>query len=486
MLTPVPFERFGGLNVTLDPEEVGSGAINIRNIDPAYLPSRLVGRPGFVTINPVDVPATITGVFPVRAAFAGDQLLVLTGATLRAYTAAGAAGPTQAIGGAGTWGAMAAQGVPGGTRVYAFTGPAWRTDMAAFTAVAAAPNANFAVTTPLDNRIALGYIVANDPLGGTPHGSRVRFSDAGDGDAWSANSYVDLHPGDAGTISGMAVWGNDIYVLKTTGTLYVFYGNSTDATGNPIFNFRTVRQDIGYGLDLAAGHDGVYILGSRGVFRSRGGVGEKVSEVLDPIFEGYANLSTYWAGTFQAPRSLTFAAGRLYVFGDANPLVYCPATQAWSSYTLELVPAYSGISRVVSFEYQPPATAAQSPSPTFAVADAADLNRLARAGDASATTADAFFQTGFLDFGRTETKEIRELLLEGTGAWLVKAYVDWSTTGGATTTVTLPSPGIGGGRARVAVRGRLVSYKFTGNTDKVINRVVAHIRERRPTGVKPT
>jgi hypothetical protein len=67
----------------------------------------------------------------------------------------------------------------------------------------------------------------------------VHFSDALAPETWSANNYVYLTPGDNEDIQGIVTWKNHLYVFKSS-RFFDFYGNSTDGTGQPVFNYREV------------------------------------------------------------------------------------------------------------------------------------------------------------------------------------------------------------------------------------------------------
>ncbi len=482
--TAVKFEQFSGLNVNADPEEVGGGgAIDIKNIDPAEFPTKLVPRAGFAKLNTTAIASIVLDALHL----AQLNLVVLATAgspnVLRVVQDNGTSVATQNIGGSGFIGPLVAQGTPTGVRVYCLGDTAYRTDLSTFTAVAAAPVATYASVTPVDNRLVAGPILSNDPSGAGIYQSRVRFSDAGDGDTWGTNNYVDLHPGDGCQIIGIAAWHNDIYVLKDSGALFRFYGTSTDATGNPVFNYQEIRQDVGSPVALAAGDDGVYVVGAAGVFRSRGGSLERVSLPIDPILTG-ASLP-FWQGQAIGTHPLVpvFAGGRLYVlYGAAATygLVYCPRTDAWSYYEIPL--SYSGTAPIVSTSLK---LVAGTGTTLPLICSGTFMYRPTGTTDNAIPIASAY-RTGFYDLGATEEKRIREALLEGTGTVTYKQSRDWRSldTGTSVTLGAHPTPS--GGRARKAFRGRLFSHQLSGSGTWSINRVVQNVVEKRPVGVEPT
>jgi hypothetical protein len=136
-----------------------------------------------------------------------------------------------------------------------------------FSTPAGMPNAQFLAVQPSDNRLVAAYTSA-DPA------SRVKFSDPGDAETWGANNYVDLTPNDGEVITGMVAWRDQLFVFKQN-QFFVFYGNSTDGSGNPVFNYRTVDTGVGavngrFSTCVAA-PDGVYFMSARGVYRTTGG-----------------------------------------------------------------------------------------------------------------------------------------------------------------------------------------------------------------------
>lgn len=83
------------------------------------------------------------------------------------------------------------------------------------------------------NRVA----IAGSALGG---GSRVQFSDPDDHTTWGANNFVDLTPGDGEKITCLVGWRDLLFAFKQT-KFFVFYDESTDSDGNPVFNYRAVN-----------------------------------------------------------------------------------------------------------------------------------------------------------------------------------------------------------------------------------------------------
>src|SRR5262249_12658681 len=143
------------------------------------------------------------------------------------------------VGGNTPQGANAMVNFGTGTSAYAYvatdpaTNPLYRWDGSAWTNPAIGYPGQFLAVTPGDNRVVLA-----DGLRGNQ--SRVRFSDPGAPETFGANNYVDLTPNDGEAIAGVATWQNYVVVAKQT-KFFVFYGTSSDSTGQPVFNYRTVN-----------------------------------------------------------------------------------------------------------------------------------------------------------------------------------------------------------------------------------------------------
>lgn len=138
-------------------------------------------------------------------------------------------------------------------------------------------------------------------------GDRVQFSNLEDGTTWGTDNYVDVGLGDGEEIAGVVSWANYLFVFKQT-RFFVFYGTSTDADGEPIFNYRTVNSPgatagvSGAGGAVAAGERGVYHCTPQGELRlSTGGP----SRALDPPCPSTRH------------RHLVFHGGRLHALAPA-------------------------------------------------------------------------------------------------------------------------------------------------------------------------
>ena len=111
--------------------------------------------------------------------------------------------------------------------------------------------------------------------------SHVYFSDAGTPETWTTTNFLQLTPGDGETIQACVAWKDFVFVFKES-KFFVFYGNSVDATGNPIFNYRAIEAGVGACnvRAWAAGRDGLYFVDRKGVYRTTGGEPELLSRAI--------------------------------------------------------------------------------------------------------------------------------------------------------------------------------------------------------------
>lgn len=299
--TTVPVEQFGGLQLAADPREVGwAGAIDLLDVD-FDRPGRIRSRDGYATFTAatasrryVGLGAYVHGELP-----SFDRLLAArqdgTSAVAVVYEALDYTGtvtntqttgdgldhtsnhfiPTAAIG--TTSGRRVYIGHPGATPSYyfngtAFTSEAWVTS-----------SRGLAVQYP-GNRLV-----------NFDSNSRVMFSDPGDPSTGGVN-YELVNPGDGETPAGAANFGDLVLCFKQS-YFAVFYGNTTNASGSPLFNWRAIRgAGSEAGGAVVTAPDGIYFLARDGVYRTTGGRAEKLSVPLDPLF-GIGQIPSYYQGS---------------------------------------------------------------------------------------------------------------------------------------------------------------------------------------------
>jgi hypothetical protein len=477
MLTPYPQVEFGGLDLRAAPDS--SACIDMLNVE-LDRPGAVRARDGFDNFTSVAEGARITNLAPFYSTD-GDQLLVAVNETDEAvaYTTAGAVSSSQAL--AATtgvpslvrWGTTGTGGdsiivLPGnGAASYIYNG-AWSAitwsayDGDEFPLGAISPN---------DNRLALS--------GSTNEPGAVFFSNPGDFDTVVATNFVYLHPGDGHNISALANWGELLFAFKPH-KFFVFYGNSTDTAGNPVFNYRAVNTGVGAvgSRAVATGRDALYFVSRRGVYRTRGGEPELVSAALDPLFTGQGISSFCQVSAInQAQVSLIncyFVNERLYVGVPTGSNTYCdktlvfdPRTDQWMVWDVPM----GGIS-------------------SFRIGDAEDLvfsyatgsNHIGRFRSSSPYTDDdgtaivSRYRSGFSDYGSPYEKSVDATQLWGVGTPNFRWSADFGSLDTAQAVTLGTSPAIASGWHRYGRRGTLLSWEVGASSGAwTLHRAVPHI-----------
>lgn len=328
--------------------------------------------------------------------------------------------------------------------------------------------------TPNSNRMIWGY------------GDTVWFSGPGTPQVFPANNFVELDPQNGENINAIVGWRELVFVFKRT-KFYVFFGESTSSTGDPIFDYREVRGRgciAGQGGGVAVGPDGVYFISSDGIYVTTGGDPQKISQPLDPLW-GLAPLSPLYSGSAfssatltLAEASLTWASGRLYASvpssgtSPTQVLVFTPGL-GWAIWQGRahrwLMTSMYGDRLLASYQ-----VGAQGNVGLYTDGLTTD------AGVAFASS----YRSGFMNLGTPGVeKTVRETRLTGMGT----PGFAWSRDFGALATpqtVTLgTAPATDRGRHRVAVRGEVLSWQASAASGAWrLNRVVPMMREERSVG----
>ena len=308
----------------------------------------------------------------------------------------------------------------------AWTTPAWT--LTGTPAPAPAPTGRLVSVWGVSNRLV------NARRGGSTEGnnpSTCRFSNPGDPVTWDADNFVDLTPGDGEPIMGMVSWRELLFVFKQS-KFFIFYGESTDETGNPEFNYRPVSTNVGLvAVDaVATARDGVYFLDRTGVYKTNGNEPELVSNALDALFRqvvppfysgspvNFANIANARMGWHD--ERLFLAVSTRQPFND-RLFVFDTRYGWWSVYSL-------------------PCSALCD----FRVADKGDLmfayatgsNDVGRHRDTDTADAGAvipsFWQGGWWDHKQPVVHTVREHKLWGLGQVISSLAVDYMTAGTGT------------------------------------------------------
>lgn len=485
-LTPVEFPRFAGLDLNNDAQELSATAIDALNADLSRL-GRVRGRDGYAKFtssaaaqryinlcgfDPTDfnLPATFgpkcvyaarvsgSAVFVDQITTAGvaTQIFTASPATMDNCYALFSTGDGVLFGGKNQ-------------QMQIFSGPT-----PTVTAIVSAYRAQyFAYQTP-DARIVAAANLT------------VAFSNPRDATTWGVNNNVIL-PFESEYISGAVSWGNLVFVFKRS-SFYVFYGNSTDGNGNPIFNFRGVRNGIGCAADRGStvGTDGVYFIHNTGIYRATGPFpATEISGPVRNIFTG--DLPPYFQGLALNQAQISKAVvqwinNKLFVSYPSGSATVNDKTLVfdngqWSLWDLPIGAA--GTLRVSS-QYDL----------LFAYASGTnDIGRYATTPgytDDAGTTINWRYRLPFWNPGKPGTEaDLYELLLDGSGTVTVKTAVNDTTTLGTGAAVVLgTAPAITQGRDTRAVFGRNISVELSGTGQSTVSRVTANVASTTESGFK--
>jgi hypothetical protein len=480
-LRPVTIEQFPGLDLRADPGESRT-AIDLLNV--TLEPGRVRSRDGSASFFATAAQPMWAGMHPITGSIAVHMLIASTGSpgVIYAVTQAGVlvASDNTKNYTAATPLSSAHIGTPSANYTYIgnanlttltrWDGAAWT-----FPAVlpATIPNVRAMGVSPSDNRLVIGNT------------DTVAFSDPGAPETFGANNFVRLQPGDGETVGAMCAYQNQLFVFKRS-KFFVFYGNSTDSTGSPIFNYRTVDTGHGIGANFAAqmvavGDDGVYFLANDGIYRTTGGSPVKISAPLDPFFNG-AGANPFWQGGYfdwqnaHTQSRLMWMQDCLYVsvpvtggVGSGIVFVYNRRLDAWSAWNLN-TRALTAITNNSLTVFPLRLVYGGATSGMFRM----DPSLGADAGTAIVSR----YRLPFETYGTPGEKRIRETLIEGTGTPTVQWSRDWGslTTGSAVTLGT--SPAVAVGRQRLAIRGRAFSLQFGASSGAwAVNRVQPNLGE---------
>jgi hypothetical protein len=231
-LTPLAVERFGPLNLVADPQEVGAlGAIDMLDVD-LDQQGRVRCRDGYAKWTTSTLAGDVMSLAAVPTP--GDRLLAWAGGSYYAIPSTGTpSGPSTSTPAGSTVPPMFLPGVPDSLATLDTAGHimVWNsgwTDVDISASVDAADEWSVITRTPVSNRVVL--------TGGATLPDRVVFSDPGA--SFSAGNFVDVTAEDGDATIGAAVY-RDLTIVFKGRRFAVFYGESTDADGGAIFNYRT-------------------------------------------------------------------------------------------------------------------------------------------------------------------------------------------------------------------------------------------------------
>jgi hypothetical protein len=517
----------GGLNLRDKADVVGdSEAIDLLNVTFTER-GAIRQRDGYADLTGSSLTNRVDSLGPFSTTSGTRHIIAGCGTRLEAINTAGTvvASQTGLAGGPYTFARFAAPTTEltyagnGSDTLQKWDGAAWTSGAATATVngtgASAMPKAASICVTPNTNRlVATGYGTGTTrgPGGTTSNPSRVHFSNVGAPETWETDgssgrgaNFIDLTPGDGEEIMAVVAWRELVFVFKQS-KFFVFYGESTQSNGTPLFNYRAVTTGVGLAAKqaVAVSRDGVYFMSRQGVYLTTGSDPVLLSDKIKPIWD--QNPEVYFQSLplnlAQIPLCrLAWHNEQIYLgypsgTGTANDrvLVYDTQHKWWSLYDL---PA----SALISFQ--------RADQPELHFGYASGNNRIGRlvanaTTDLSGTTITSRWQSGWGDYNAPLVKTIRETRVWGTGAITVAFSTDFRKTAINTGTVILgsnatwPSSGTwgtwiaglggvwpGGGQVstsliRQAVRGNMFSTKFSNATalpSWTVHRVSRHLRE---------
>lgn len=480
--TPVTFNTFGGLDVKSDPIDVGATrALALNNVD-LLVPGQLPTRPGWArwsqshTATAVNIERILWAPGMGSSPTTHDYVLAYGNTSLYRLDEAGNVSGAATVN-AGMW-AWTKFGTDTASRVYMASGNGlqYADSSLTITTVSSAVTARFffLAVSPVSNRI----VGAGDSNAST-YAHRVSFSDPGQHNVDHASRFVDLHPGDGEGITGMATWRDYLFVFKRT-RHYIFFGEGTDSSGQPIFNYRTVHN---YGHvsrvfaqdEILSAPEGVYFVDTDGIYLTNGDGPRRVSAALDPYFQDTASR-------LQITKAVAYADRRLFVASSGSTYVYYPASDQWSIWDIPLA----------AMTYvDTPASPSASGYLLF-VRSSSDLTHIQKVtGSTDNGSAIAWsWKSGKYDLGYPgQVKVILESEVTGSGTVTMK-LATWDAPSSSSGTldagqsITLgTAPDTAQGWRTLDVEGRLVQHELSGSGPATVNRITHHVSHLMPSGV---
>jgi len=299
---------------------------------------------------------------------------------------------------------------------------------------------------------------------------------------------------------------------------YVFYGNSVDGTGNPVFNYRAVKTGVGHGQTtwgsgnqpagsvVATSARGVYFLNPDGVWLTTGGAPVKVSGALDPWFRGTAtpmfagpSLTSSLAGKrLGGSASMTVFRDRLVVSIGTTVLVYSETTGQWMMWSVA-----GGSASLAMGVAAAPRTSVDDRLLIAYTGSAATSTAISYLDSAASSDLGVAFtsryRSAFQSFdwrGRNlrsgihnVEKIVRESMVDGSGTVGYTLSNQWTQPASlpASRTLTLgTAPQVKQARDRTAVKGREFSYQLSGTAPWSVEKVTLALHGYEEAGLKET
>lgn len=327
-----------------------------------------------------------------------------------------------------------------------------------------------------DGRGVLAYANHN----GTPIQDRVHFSNPSNADVWGPTDYVDVSPGDFEPIRGAASWRDLVFVFKGS-KFFVFYGNSKDATGGAVFNYRSVTVGIGL-LEqhaLCSAQDGLYFVSRSGIYRTTGDVPVKVSAALDPYFRGEGNgffspriSDTSYGFRLQVDEDNLYFLAKHSLPDSTDLFILNFATNEW---TYHVLPMTVSVMMLRPDVYS--VSSGWRPGLLVLGSETGVLYEMSpRLTDDLGTPIASFYESGLFAPADGDDARLRGFDVWGTGAVTHSIAADYGTADvGAA--LTLGSTAPARAHDNVARQARLAGVKFAGTGQWSVNRWSAFLAD---------
>lgn len=312
----IPFAKFGGLRLDLPLDEIGGErAQYLRDVDWDGNTGRLRPRDGFQKLKAADATGPYKGLFPHSATrLLATKRVSPTSVKIVAVDAECEEKAEGAWPEAPATSCFARLGTPSDSFTYCranlpaakvvrfdgteFTEPTCSVDEVAGKEM---PRGKFMAAWPNggDRLIVANTGPTGGPGGAASSNSHVWFSEAeGKAEGYESTAYLQLGAGDGEEITGLVVFGGQVFIFKET-KFFVVYGLRISEEGRPIFDFREVSLGEGSRMRrptvealvessdqlVCITGDGVYFCTSDGIWVTAGAEPTKISQALRPLEE---------------------------------------------------------------------------------------------------------------------------------------------------------------------------------------------------------
>lgn len=476
-LTPYPIPTFGGLNLTDDAEEVGAReAIDLLNVDldthgiirtrrglQAMILNAPLGAGDYHRIT--EGPGGF--MYGIRIADSGGIITTHVDRSTAGFP--------------GLWTnigfyvgnlptSLVRFGTPTTDYLYIADpqNPVERVTSAALTTPATMGAPGYLAVSATSNRLVQGWYAAaaDSPSGANGSRSTVFFSNPGAPETYTATNFVQIRPGDGEEIHAIVTWENLTFVFKET-IAAVFYSEDVGPTGLPVFNYRTITLPTALNPNLiftgkasvVVGTDGVYFVGTRGIYRTRGNTPELISGKIHNVFHGSASDNYQLAA--DTTIYLSWADEHLYLHYTAEDttakvLVWDRLADTWTSYEVLNNTTIQTVAAIL------PTTFADDP---VFIAAGTNVYRFRKSfNDDASTGFDSYYQSGFYAPAPGLVSTLRMTKLWGSGGPTLNIFTDHAsndplTRGAAVTLGVFPS--VIKGYHKKSYQGELFSFKVS-------------------------